>query len=154
MTPSDRRLQLDLSDFEADGRLKPASLDCICAEIDREHADQFRSRRERLIHDLSEALGNSAVRVGAQSLRYKGKNCDVFIRLSPRPPEALDLYSLDEDCPIKEGQPKPPNRVLVAVKGGYIENRNLIEWVCGHLKHQVRWREPQAVCSDPGLLEK
>lgn len=154
MTPSDRRVQLDPSELENDGRLTPMALDRICLEIEREHADQFRSRRERMIHDLTEALGNSAVRVGSQSLRYKGKKSEVFIRLKPRPPESLDLYLLDEDCPIEEGELKPPRRALVAIKGGFRENRNLTEWVCGHLKHRVHWYDPQAVCSDPGLLEQ
>jgi hypothetical protein len=118
--------------------------------------DQFRARRERLIRDVSEALGaSSVVRVGSQSLRYAGNKSDVFLRLVARPPEARELYTLDEDCPIDDQETlrKSLKRVLVAVKGGYIENRLLTEWVCGSLKHSVHWREPQAVCSDPGVLE-
>jgi hypothetical protein len=161
MVPSDRRVQLDPSDLDSepkdvDKKLTPSGLEKVCLEIEREHADQFRARRERLIRDVSEALGaSSVVRVGSQSLRYSGNKSDVFLRLVARPPEARELYTLDEDCPIDDQQtsPKPLKRVLVAVKGGYIENRLLTEWVCGSLKHSVHWREPQAVCSDPGVLE-
>ena len=155
MVPSDRRLQLDSTDLDNEERLTPKVLEKVCLEIEREHADQFRARRERLIQDVSEALGASAVRVGSQSLRYDGKSSKVFMRLVARPPEASDLHALDEDCPIdeKHSESRPLNRVLVAVKGGYRENRDLTEWVCGNLKHSVRWREPQAVCSDPGVLE-
>jgi hypothetical protein len=65
------------------------------------------------------------------------------------------LHALDGDCPIDEKQtlPRPLKRVLVAVKGGYLESRELTEWVCDSLKHGVTWREPQAVCSEPGVLE-
>jgi hypothetical protein len=154
MTPSDRRLQLERSDLQTDGQLTPEGLKRVCIEVECEHADQFRARRERLIQDVSEALGAASFRVGSQSLRYKGKNSEVFIRLSPRPPEARDLHLLDEDCPITDTDTKPQNRVLVAVKGGYEENRELTEWLCGGLKHQVRWREPQAICANPEILEK
>jgi hypothetical protein len=99
-------------------------------------------------------LPASVVRVGSQSLRYTGKGSDVFLRIAPRPPEAQDLHALDGDCPIDEKvSPKPLKRVLVAVKGGYMETRELTEWVCTSLKHSVSWCEPQAVCSDPGVLE-
>jgi TIR domain-containing protein len=155
MVPCDRRLQLDPGDLDKEKRLSPQALEKVCLEIEREHADQFRARRERLIHDVSEALGPSAVRVGSQSLRYDGKNSKVFVRLVARPPEASDLYALDEECPIDDERPEigPLRRVLVAVKGGYRENRDLTEWVCKNLKHSVGWREPQVVCFDPGVLE-
>jgi hypothetical protein len=153
MTPSDRRLQLQKSDRKVDGRLTAAALKRVCLAIEQEHADQFRSRRERLIHDVNAALGGSAVRVGTQSLRFKGLKSDVFIRLSARPAEARDLFLLDRDCPIIGGETPPPNRVLVAVKGGYRENREMTAWMCEGLRHPVRWREPQVVCDDPGVLE-
>ena len=102
---------------------------------------------------MSSALGASAVRVGSQSLRYEGKTSQVFVRLTPRPPEARDLQLLDADCPVGDGEEKPPNRVLVGVKGGYKENRVLTDWIGGHLRHKVKWREPAEVCADPGVLE-
>ena len=157
MTPEDRRLALSDRDPDRDldekGELTPSGLQRVCLEIEREHADQYRSRRERLMQDLRHALGPSAIRVGAQSLRYQGKTSSVFVRLSPRPPEVRDLFLLDADCPLPNGEPKPPNRVLVGLKGGYVENRELTDWACGHLEHKVSWREPQEVCADPAVLE-
>jgi TIR domain len=154
MVPNDLRLELTgkLAPGK-DGRISDAAVEHVCLEIEREHADQFRSRRERLIRDVSQSLGKSAVRVGSESLRCKVNSSDLFIRLSARPPEPRDLYLLNQDCPI-DGALNPISQALVAVKGGYHDNRDLTEWVCGSLKYEVRWREPQAVCSDPGVLEK
>lgn len=153
MTPQDRCVQLEGFELKPDGCLTPEALDRVCLEIDREHADQFRSRRERIISDLAETLGKAVLRVGSQSLRYAGHKSSLFIRLTPRPPEVRDLYLLDEDCPIAETQLEPPKRVIVGIKGGYRENRAVAEWVCARLKHPVPCYEPQAVCSDPGILE-
>jgi len=152
MTPGDRCIQLNTGDLQADGYLTPAALSQVCLEIEREHADQFRSRRERLMQDLTASLGKSVVRVGSQSIRYTGVASEVFVRLSARPPEPRDFYLLDKDCSITAGNP-PPKRAMVGVKGGYAENRILTEWMCGNLKHEIRWHEPQAICSDPALLE-
>jgi TIR domain-containing protein len=157
MTPEDRIVPLSdkgsRPDLEKDGTLTPDGLERICLEIEQEHADRFRARRERLLQDLGSALGGKAIRVGTQSLRYQGAKSEVFLRVSPRPPEARDLYMLDGDCPIKDGDPQK-NRVVVGVKGGYRENRELTDWVCDHLSHKVKWLEPAAICADPGVLEK
>ena len=160
MTPQDRVVTLTDAeddperDLEKTGELTAKGLERVCLEIEREHADQFRRRRERMMEDLGKAFGPTAIRVGSQSLRYQGVKSEVFVRLSPRPPEARDLLILDTDCPVPDGEEKPPNRVLVGVKGGYRENQLLTDWVCGHLQHKVRWREPAEVCADPGVVER
>jgi hypothetical protein len=157
MTPRDRVLPLKNEDpdrdLEEDGRLTPSGLDRVCLEIEREHADQFRSRRERLMHDLRSVLGASAVRVGAQSFRYLAGESEIFLRLTPRPPEARDVFLLDSDCPISDADPKPPNRAVIGVRGGHRENREVTDWVCGHLNHKVKWHEPAAIFANPKVLE-
>ena len=154
MAPSDRRVQLSKADITAGGTLRSAALARVCLEIEREHADQFRARRERLLQDIAEALGPQTVRVGSHSLRYVGVNTDALVRVSPRAPDARDVYLLDQDCPeTVGGASKPLNRVLVGVKGGYAEGRTLTQWVCGALRHEIDWYEPQAICADPSLLE-
>jgi len=149
MTPSDRRIQLADGDLASDGRLSAVALEQVALEIEREHADQYRMRRERMVADVNDALGSATTRIGAQSLRYK----DVVLRLCPRPPESRDLYLLETDCPGSI-ENRIAKRGLVAVKGGYRENRELMEWICSGLKEKVAWVEPQALCADPNILER
>jgi hypothetical protein len=152
LAPGDRRIPLAPADLEPDGRLTPVALDRNCLEIEREHADQFRQRRERMIADLLAALGGRGLRVGSQSLTYTGDHATAFVRLNPRPPDARDLLLLDSDCAT--AVEKPGKRVLVAAQGGYRETRDLTQWICTNLKHEVRWCAPQAVAAEPGILEK
>ena len=155
MTPSDRRFQIGATDLDETGRLTEIALERVCIDIEREHADQFRQRRDRLLQDISEALGNKVVRVGTNSLRYEGETYSALLRVNSRPPQARDLYLLDQDCATTvETISKPLKRVLVAVKGGYGEHRELTHWVCKELRHQVEWHEPQLLCANPSVLEK
>lgn len=155
MTPSDRRFEIGATDLDATGRLTDIALERVCIDIEREHADQFRQRRDRLLQDISEALGNNVVRVGVNSLRYEGETYSALLRINSRPPQARDLYLLDQDCATTIGTvSKPLKRVLVAIKGGYGEHRELTQWVCKELRHEVEWHEPQLLCANPSVLEK
>jgi hypothetical protein len=155
MTPGDRRDLLSTDDFRPDGRLTDVALERACVAIEREHADQFRQRRDRLIEDVSEALGGGTVRVGMHSIRYEGSTYSALLRVNPRAPSARDLYLLDRDCASTTTiASKPLKRVLVAIKGGYREYMDLTQWACDELKHQVAWHEPQVLCADPAILER
>jgi hypothetical protein len=155
MTPADRREELAKTDFDSSGRLTPAALERVCVSLEGEHADQFRQRRDRLLQDVSEALGNQVIRIGMHSFRYEGTKYSAFVRVNARAPQARDLYLLDQDyIATKQTGPKPVKRVLVAVKGGFHEHQELTQWACGALKHQIEWYEPQSLCADPTLLEE
>jgi hypothetical protein len=155
MTPGDRRIQLANGDLNSNGTMTDAVLERICLEIEKEHADQFRARRERLLQDISEALGNGVVRVGMHSVRFDGARRSAFLRVTARSAQARDLYLLDKDCAAtKEIAAKPLKRILVATKGGFQEHRDLTQWACSALKHEVDWLEPEVICADPTILEK
>jgi hypothetical protein len=155
MTPADRRVELSASDLEPDGRVSDLALERICVDIEREHADQFQQRRDRLLQDVSEALEGRVVRVGMHSMRYEGTTSSAFMRVSARAPQARDLYLLDQDCTAtKASGTKPVKRILVAAKGGYKEHEELTLWACEALKHEVEWHEPQSLCADPSVLEE
>jgi hypothetical protein len=155
MTPGDRRIQLEAGDLDASGKLTKAALEKTCLDIEQEHAVQFRGRRERLLQDISEALGKNVVRVGMHSILFESSSVTALIRVTPRSPQTRDLYLLDQDCRATAGSEKKlKKRVLVAIKGGYREYRELTQWACTALQHKVEWLEPQEVCADPSVLEQ
>ena len=55
MTPQDRVLPIVARDLDANGELTEDKLREVCLEIEREHADQFCRRRERLMQDEQRA---------------------------------------------------------------------------------------------------
>lgn len=143
MIPPDRREQLVEQDLDEDGRFAPAALDRVILRIEREHADQLRTRREGMIKNVSELLsdaGRHTIRLGAYSLLLRdGKEKeepakslgDLVIRVCPRPPNHRDLYELGRECGRQGGLQKEsgPGAWIVALPGGCQETHDVARWI-------------------------
>lgn len=145
MIPEDKRERIRLRDFESDGRLKPEALGRVLLRIEREHADQLRARRERMISDIFEVLrdaGRPSRRLGPCSLIRSGPLRETIVRVCPRPPTPRDLFTLGEE---RRARMDVPEAWLVGTRGGYHEGKEVTEWLARSLARQVPWLDPSEV---------
>jgi hypothetical protein len=152
MIPPDRREQLVDGDMK-DERLTDQTLVRVMLRIEREHADQLRERRERMITDVADLLkgqGYSTIRMGAHSLvvpaatSTHGAIPETVVRVCPRSTNHWDMFELGGECARRKKSTgkEAPHAWVVSTRGGYLENLELTQWIADIQTPKVSFFDP------------
>ncbi len=146
MVPPDRREPLLSNEIGKDERLTPDALARVMLRIDREHADQLRARRERMITDVADLLqqqGHSTIRLGSHSLLVPREKPakpsteasteegtrETVVWICPRPTNYWDMFELGSECAQRKIAAAAPDAWVVRSPGGYPETLKVARWI-------------------------
>jgi len=151
MIPPDRREVIGGDELDVDQKLVATALDRVMLRIEREHADQLRARRERIVADVAsllQAQGTNPIRLGAHSLLLPAvkaqevKTAETVVRVCPRPANYWDLYELGAECAQRRKGDDRPNAWVVSSAGGYPETLRVAQWIAAIQAPEVQFHDP------------